>query len=244
MGGHGNLEDSATLQCSFCNETFIEPYILNCLHTFCYGCIQKQKQVKASILCQKCEEKTNTKAIKQNYFLANCLAASQVKVLKNRGANCGNCSAGDNRLLKYCKECREYLCDACVYCHENTKLTREHSLISFDKFEEDLIHRSQNRAVFCPQHQDNLVESYCRSCEEAICSGCDVHLGHNPVGVAVACSTEVPNLEAVLERAISKVSRSYSFKLLYPSLLHVLFCLHIISTLLPSSLQCLPPHIF
>ncbi|XP_028406314.1 E3 ubiquitin-protein ligase TRIM71-like [Dendronephthya gigantea] len=205
MGGDGNLEDSVSLRCSFCNETFTDPYILNCLHSFCFGCIERQKQVQESILCKKCEQETSANAMKQNDFFANCLAKSLLKELKNPGPKCGNCSAGNNRLLKYCKECREYLCDACVYCHENTKLTREHSLISFAKFEEDLICRSEKRTVFCPQHKENLVESYCRSCDEAICPGCDVHQGHNAVSVTVASSIEVPNLKAVLDRAISKV---------------------------------------
>ena len=145
--------------------------------------------------------------MRHNSFFANSLAASLLKEFRKGNVNCGNCSA-ENRLFKYCKECMEYLCEACVHYHENTKLTRAHNLMPLDKFEEDLIFHGENRAVFCPAHEDNIVEQYCQSCEEAICRGCEVHQEHNPVSVAEGCSIEVPELEAVLERAISKVSES------------------------------------
>ncbi|CAB4045027.1 E3 ubiquitin- ligase TRIM71-like [Paramuricea clavata] len=213
MGAEMDLEDSTTLRCSLCNEHFREPYILKCLHTFCRECLRKQNQDKDSVICKNCEQKSSIKAMRQNCFFANIMAASLLKEFQKGDITCGNCSAG-NRLLKYCKECMEYLCNACVYCHENTKLTRAHNLIPLDKFEEELVIRGQNRAVFCPAHEDNVVEQYCRSCEETICRGCEVHQEHNAVSVAEGCSIEVPQLEAVLERAISKVSE--------PCFLHLL----------------------
>ena len=204
MGGEMNTSDPMSLQCSTCSENFKEPCILKCLHTFCHGCLEKQKQ---GVVCKRCEQKTNMEAVRHNSFFVNSMAASLLKEFQKGNITCGNCSAGD-RLLKYCKECMEHLCDACVYCHENTKLTRDHELIPSDQFEETLIIHGQNHAVFCPTHEDSLVEQYCRSCEETTCRGCEVHQRHSAVSVAEGCSMEIPNLEAILKKAIAKV-RSY-----------------------------------
>ena len=208
MGGEINLDDSTIFLCSKCKENFREPYILKCLHTFCHGCLKQQKQDKESVVCENCEQETRVKVMRHNCFLANSLASSLLQDFRKGNIHCGNCSS-KNRLLKYCKECMEYLCDPCAYYHENTKLTRAHSLIPLDIFEESLITHGENRAVFCSAHEDNIVEEYCRSCEETICRGCEVHQEHNAVSVAEAFSTEVPHLEAVLEKAISKVSESF-----------------------------------
>ena len=202
-----NSDDSKMFLCSVCKENFREPYILKCLHTFCHGCLKQQKHDKECVVCESCEQESRVKAIRHNCFVANNMAATLLESFRKGNIICGNCSTGE-RLLKYCKECMEYLCEACVYFHENTKLTRAHCLIPLDALEEDLITHGENRAAFCPAHEENVVEQYCRSCEEIICRGCEVHQEHNAVSVAEGCSIEVPHLEATLKKAISKVSKS------------------------------------
>lgn len=213
MGGELNSSsEMCTLQCPTCSEHFKEPRILKCLHTFCHGCLEKQKQDEESFVCKCCEQKTNVESARQNSFFVNCMAASFLKEFREGNITCGNCSVGE-RPLKYCKECMEYLCETCIYCHENTKLTREHHLIPLETFEENLIVHGENRAVFCPSHEDSLVEQYCRSCEETMCRGCEVHEGHNAVSLGEGCSIEVPNLEAIMEKEIAKV-RSITYYLI------------------------------
>ena len=52
-----------------------------------------------------------------------------------------------------------------------------------------------------------------------MCRGCEVHEGHNAVSLGEGCSIEVPNLEAVMEKAIAKV-RSITYYLIIAITLH------------------------
>lgn len=192
------------IQCSLCGEQFKEAYILNCLHTFCEKCLKNKKRDSNKVICEKCQQESRVEGIKRNYFIENNLAARLLEVLQEGNPPCGNC-AKFNRLLKYCEECREYLCDACVYCHENTKLTRDHNLLSMDKFEKNLMARGRNRAVFCRIHEDKIAEQYCRSCQETICRGCEKHREHLAASLAEVYSMEIPNVQLLLKNAIAKV---------------------------------------
>ena len=224
-------ENSIIFECSVCRESFREPYILKCLHSFCNGCIERrQNQDKESVMCKNCEQESSSKTLRKNWFFVNSMTTSLLEDLQEGNINCGNCSTG-NELLKYCNECMEYLCEACAYCHQNTKLTRDHDLIPLDEFKEDLIIRSEKRAVFCSSHEESVVEEYCRTCEEVICRECELHQEHNVVSIAEGCSIEVPKLQMILQRATSKVRKSsLALRLISCSPVHVFLYISILSS--------------
>ena len=205
-----DLDNSlVSLRCSICNETYQQPHILACLHSFCYSCIEKLGRTgdeQNNIKCPRCnvESCLTEGTVRPNYFVANALAASLLKELRDGNVCCGNCSK-EKPPTVFCEECREHLCSECVYCHQNTKVTRSHRLIPRQEYEARLAICGNERAVFCLAHTDCKVEEYCRSCQETTCRGCDCHLGHSVVSLAKAYSMETPVLEEVLYKAAATV---------------------------------------
>ena len=205
-----NLEDSlACLCCSACSETYKHPHILPCLHSYCFGCIEKLKRCSGEevfIKCPRCEHgsKLTEDTIRPNYFFVNSVAASRLKEIREQGVHCGNCKK-DAAPTVFCQECNEHLCSDCVYCHQNTKVTRDHSLLPKDEYEKRLSVFGHERAVFCRVHSERKVEQYCGSCHETICPGCDFHGDHNVLSLADAYPIETAVLKEHLVKATAKV---------------------------------------
>ena len=120
-----NLTKQVT--CSVCLETYKEPKIISCFHTFCCECLEKHARVSqrhGKFRCPECQaeihlpEGNRFEALPTSFFhnsLLNILAVRQ----SGNGINvtCGNCKKISSN-VHYCFDCARFMCSDCLNAHE------------------------------------------------------------------------------------------------------------------------------
>ncbi|NWI09417.1 A33 protein, partial [Crypturellus soui] len=65
------------LTCAICCDLFAEPVMLECMHHFCQGCIQRYWARSARATCPQCRREFPTRRFRRHYLLAGLVAAVQ-----------------------------------------------------------------------------------------------------------------------------------------------------------------------
>ncbi|XP_060589705.1 transcription intermediary factor 1-beta-like [Ruditapes philippinarum] len=78
--------------------------------------------------------------------------------------------------LKYCPECKEFLCETCVNHHKKVSATKKHKLQDndFQRCEKGSVNNtSDEENMFkCLYHPDRDIEMYCGDHEMVFCALC------------------------------------------------------------------------
>ena len=121
--------------CSFCDESLTQKgaKLLGCLHSICLLCLRKEvchlnpdEQVPKKLTCPKCRCLTPAPLLAKNNFIA-IESNSDIKE-KNTSKTCASCEDFDIEGVKYCTDCKEWLCNDCVAAHLRVKITKLHNL--------------------------------------------------------------------------------------------------------------------
>ena len=125
-------------------------------------------QNKVEIYCQTC----NNKMIKDiSYF------KKFIKNYKEEKIDLPNCTYNKNHKLKsskyYCLRCTKYLCEDCLKNHT----------ISFEEKNHLMIKQKINNQYYCQKedHQEYILERYCKECEEYLCFKCKCSHENNSI---------------------------------------------------------------
>lgn len=187
-------------ECSICTETYEDPRVLPCIHTYCLRCIAKHcqdKQPGDEVACPLCRKEfvipdNGVDDLPSNFFMGNLMTMKKLSVAGEDAVKaCDVCSAGSRRtdsdspgkLAKWrCLDCQENLCETCHDVHSKMKITRSHrtTRVSVDDEEDDeeTVQKTANN------NNDNVVNkcasppsrSYCeKHADESIkiyCSDC------------------------------------------------------------------------
>jgi hypothetical protein len=92
--------------------------------------------------------------------------------------SCTPCAddGNDEQALKYCPECKEYLCAACIKCHLKFSATKKHILYDneYQHCEEDSVDNTsdEDQMFKCLYHPDRDIEMYCFDHEMVYCLLC------------------------------------------------------------------------
>ena len=128
-------------KCSICNETFVHPQILPCLHTFCKTCIDEwQRKGSAALKCPKCRTGFRKDDVKPDFRLGEfleVLSKRDKKEVASDRAEPDNASEGDkcelceeNVIAQWCQDCEQWMCGGCKKIHLRSKMARNHKFIS------------------------------------------------------------------------------------------------------------------
>jgi len=163
-----------------CRETLCDPRTLACLHSFCLACLESQKartSPSSQLSCHQCRAPfTLASMIGVSALECNTFTDSLVKSAKenkgdvNRVIKCDFCDAEDAAM--HCVECNEYFCPGCSKGHQKGKATAAHRQIPL---EEALSGQTAiKRLPRCQKHFGFEVDSYCKTCNEAVCARCGI----------------------------------------------------------------------
>ncbi|KAI1887067.1 hypothetical protein AGOR_G00202310 [Albula goreensis] len=110
------------LCCSVCCDTFRDPVVLECSHSFCNDCLQRCWKEKRYRECPICRRKSSVPKPPVNLALKNIVEL----YLKQKSAqnNEVNCRLHGQKLLLYCEDDEEPLCVVC----QTSKKHRTHQL--------------------------------------------------------------------------------------------------------------------
>jgi len=164
-----------------CDKTFDDPRTLPCLHSFCLGCLEAQqftaKSKSSDLRCHQCSAPFTLPGLSGvALFSCNSFVDSLVKTAKAHGGDidrvvkCDGCE--DEDATTHCIECSENLGPSCSGVHRKLKATATHQQILL----EDALagNASVKRIPRCQKHIGYEVDSYCKTCTEAICAKCAV----------------------------------------------------------------------
>ncbi|XP_067665546.1 tripartite motif-containing protein 3-like isoform X2 [Haliotis asinina] len=160
------------LTCSACNDTFVEPKLLVCLHAFCEKCIQTYREVDTDFVicgyCRTCQPKpwNGSKGLTPSYTHEDLLE------IMNRSDSqpslCQACEKNhDPQFL--CTTCNVVICKPCQVAHANLKITKKHTVLPMSLANETpLSIYAGKRQVICREH-DEAIAYRCVPCGLFLC---------------------------------------------------------------------------
>ena len=187
------------LTCAICFSRFDNPKVLPCLHLYCEKCLGAmvdKARDKTKLSCPQCQEVHQVPAngvsgFKTYFTINNLLELLQIHEMTEKpGEHLLKCESGldQNPAAAYCPSCSEYLCADCLSLHKRMKRTSSHKSLSL----EEIKHSDRKAGVksiskkkYCPEHDDEFLKLFCKTCKEAICRDCALvkHQSHEYVFV-------------------------------------------------------------
>ncbi|XP_033101686.1 E3 ubiquitin-protein ligase TRIM56-like [Anneissia japonica] len=208
-------ESTRLIQCQICQDFYTLPKLLNCLHSFCEGCLQVTDQNK--IICSICKQCTpvinGISGLKTNQFLVKLTgnaASLRKSVLTDQPIVCTSCD--DEEASFRCNECDDFLCDGCREAHSRVRVTRNHKILSIcdirnGQYDVELVTRMGSEE--CPRHDGESLRFFCKTCDYLICRDCllcDNHLkgNHECVCVKEVVNSSKEEVNSALEEVQQK----------------------------------------
>ncbi|XP_059506273.1 E3 ubiquitin-protein ligase TRIM45 isoform X1 [Stegostoma tigrinum] len=191
---------SCRTKCSICKNTYTDPRILPCLHTFCLDCVRGLQQFsiprtqregesgsldctesRICILCPACDYEVNVPAAGLRELTGNHLIQNEVflESLKRPDYRivCDLCNDGNAE--RRCHVCSTNLCDFCSEAHRRQKMTASHNTVALT----DLQGRNErvNKSIMCFVHPAEELRLFCETCDCLVCRDCCMvdHRDHN-----------------------------------------------------------------
>ena len=171
--------------CQYCNNTYQDPRILSCLHSYCVQCITKlHVEDTTSVICPTCNHSTtlpdgSVTSLPRNIRLSEETNHHTVlsKVTATSPPPCDSC---DETSIAYCTECDELLCNMCLDAHQRLRSSRLHTSftlkeaqnMSRDTIIKMLPSSSSFLSCTCQYHNNQKLDLYCQQCTIPVCVTC------------------------------------------------------------------------
>ena len=181
-----NTTVTSSCVCQYCSNTYQDPRILSCLHSYCVQCITKlHVEDTTSIVCPTCNHSTtlpdgSVTSLPRNIRLSEETKQDTVlfKVTSSSPSPCDSCD--ENSPIAYCTECDDLLCKDCWDAHQKLKKSRSHSSFTLkeaqktsrDKLIKMLPSSSSILSCTCQYHNNETLDLYCQQCTIPVCVKC------------------------------------------------------------------------
>lgn len=143
--------------CIICYETFTDPQILPCDHSYCKGCINRMTK-QSKLKCPECNTVSNVCDIRSDFRLSKFLDAltkhteDLTKVVENtipnRVPGLKLCELCEEHPISYrCEDCSEcaWMCRGCKRGYEKGKATKSHKVKQLADAKASNIHKLQDQ---------------------------------------------------------------------------------------------------
>ena len=214
-----NAPSSAT--CGLCSELYVDPRMLQCLHSFCSKCLKKVLEEQGSgtkIKCPTCEKTaslpeggvdTLPKDLRKCHEAA--VAHYDSKLQGEEKVNCDRCIETSNGpAVSFCINCCDFLCKVCSKDHKSWRKTLNHelqpvgsSVKAESKVTKSLLKSIPVNPVNCQLHTDEALKFYCETCSKLVCQDCIIpeHSSHSYNCVEKVAEKETADFLSALESA-------------------------------------------
>ncbi|XP_075545253.1 tripartite motif-containing protein brain tumor isoform X1 [Dermacentor variabilis] len=173
-GGNAALAQLST-KCSLCHDTFTIPKVLNCLHTFCQPCLEKEC-TGDKVRCPQCNHDTplppgGTAGLPSDYAVSNIL---ETAALEGASLGCTGCKGKESSAVARCFDCANFLCPNCVMAHQFMHCFEGHRVLTLGELQSarDGLRAPQDKPVACLRHRSEALRYFCRSCDTPVCKEC------------------------------------------------------------------------
>ncbi|XP_059839265.1 protein PML-like [Hypanus sabinus] len=179
-------------QCYLCSRPTTSPKLLQCLHTFCAGCLERECQ-QDDVKCPICEMVTHSSvsSLRDNILVSNLQNSmrKQQQIMGSGELHCASCEGVT--LAEYmCPECDKLLCSKCLAVHQvlmadHTKHVQTLGTLRKLNSDEFLKILRRSKELPCSIHEDQQINLFCRTCSSWLCVLCVLleHKDHNCITV-------------------------------------------------------------
>ena len=226
---------SNQLNCTVCLETFKDPKVLPCLHTFCATCLERMvssthtesipvdKSPGKSVGILTCPQCRKEHAIPEggirNFLTDFSIANSLLKAGAKRPGEekllvCEECASGE-QAIAHCAQC-SYLCEYCSSAHKKMKHYHDHEVTLLQEVNLETF-QPRHPPQYCLQHTNELLKLYCKSCNVLVCCNCIVatHQGHTFASVNKETHSEVEQVLKDMSRNAQTILAEFNRNLNY-----------------------------
>eukprot|EP00057_Strongylocentrotus_purpuratus_P025555 XP_011680029.1 PREDICTED: tripartite motif-containing protein 7-like [Strongylocentrotus purpuratus] len=201
-----------SLECPVCLNTFTDPKILSCSHTYCKTCLDNIFECHGNdqmLRCPVCRAETQVPNQDVSKLPANLALKSLIEDVTNQYQFCTSCKSEDlPPAVVYCQDCGMYLCIICHNKHSQCQNFISHEVLAMREIVSGKV--SVRRYRKCRKHPKEDEECFCSDCRRFACFRCVVmeHTkeGHDIIEAAVYESNHMKSMEDLKSEADKKRS--------------------------------------
>ena len=216
-----NTPSSAT--CGICSELYVDPRLLQCLHSFCSKCLEKTLEEQGSGTSLKCPTCQKTASLPPEGGVSALprdlhkdheavVAQYESKLQGEEEVSCDRCiETANGPAVSFCVNCCDFLCKVCSKDHKTWRKTLNHELQPVGSSAKSdskgttkpLLKNVPETPLSCQKHSDETLKFYCETCSMLICRDCIIleHSGHSYNHIESVAEKEKADLIAVLGKA-------------------------------------------
>ena len=178
----------SVLHCYICGKHYVEPKLLNCLHSFCLECLDNLVFYKENerIECCVCGQKTCIPGSGMSDLPTNVVIKQLLDLNEDleKDSYCDICilHGEEKKSSGQCVDCNDMLCSECCEKHTYSRLTISHTVVPLQDVTADnercVVRLRENKVLSCSEHTDEKLKFYCISCQIVVCRDC-VLLSHS-----------------------------------------------------------------
>lgn len=203
--------------CELCSESYTDPRMLPCLHSFCRECLEKEAEKAGSqetLHCQTCKKnisllKGGVSDLPRNLRLSFNVetAGYQARLTSGSAISCDSCvDSTSGSAVAFCTDCCEFLCKLCREFHRRSKRTLKHEVHEIsEKKRTNFTQNMKPREFYCiePKHENEVLKFYCKTCDQLICRDCVLikHKAHEHTDLSEIAKEQRGEMKSLLEPA-------------------------------------------
>ena len=178
----------SVLHCYICGKHYVEPKLLNCLHSFCLECLDNLVFYKENerIECCVCGQKTCIPGSGMSDLPTNVVIKQLLELNEDleKDSFCDICilHGEEKKSSGQCVDCNDMLCSECCEKHTYSRLTISHTVVPLQDVTADnercVVRLHENKVLSCSEHTDEKLKFYCISCQIVVCRDC-ILLSHS-----------------------------------------------------------------
>uniref|UniRef100_A0A1B6CC71 Brain tumor protein n=1 Tax=Clastoptera arizonana TaxID=38151 RepID=A0A1B6CC71_9HEMI len=183
----GSFSGNLNTKCGLCHETFTNPKVLPCFHTFCESCLEQNQDHPDKVTCSRCQQECILTSRGISGLLVDFAANTVIESLdKIPTVFCTSCKSRTTDAVARCYDCEHFLCPNCKMAHQFMHCFEGHRVINLPmengNAKDDLKNGlSTDKTVFCTRHKTEALKYFCRTCNLPVCKECT--LMDHPAGL-------------------------------------------------------------
>eukprot|EP00057_Strongylocentrotus_purpuratus_P011534 XP_011666008.1 PREDICTED: tripartite motif-containing protein 45-like [Strongylocentrotus purpuratus] len=201
-----------SLECPVCLNTFTDPKILSCSHTYCKACLDNILECHGNdqmLRCPVCRAETQVPNRDVSKLSTSLALKSLIEDVKNQYQFCSNCKSEDKpQAVVYCQDCGKYLCYTCHNNHSQWQDFITHEVLAMSEIVSGKV--TVRRYRKCRKHPKEDEECFCSDCRRFACFRCVVmehkDEGHRIIEAAVYERHHLKSTEDLKSKADKKRS--------------------------------------
>ncbi|KAL3890787.1 hypothetical protein ACJMK2_003065 [Sinanodonta woodiana] len=156
-------------ECTICMNSFKNPKLITCHHSFCYKCLEDYVKVNLCNGCFKCPI-CRTSIHLPDSGISGFQTNFYIDEESNENFPCDMCGPKSFACSR-CLDCKENLCQNCCHAHEKSIASRHHKISDLVSLDSEMKGKIRQH-VYCDQHPEEEFKLVCQDCKVTICLVC------------------------------------------------------------------------